>query len=172
MHIDGDIVALDISARRTGLARGRPGAAPTVSSIAFAQEDDEPEDVYGRAVFWIAEYLRTSRPALIVIEAPVPAFRLKGFTNNNTIQLLNGLYAAIAGCIRCKGIPVRRAQIRTVRKHFLGNGGLPGDQAKRAAIARCRQLGWPVTNDDEADAAAIWDWACSTYGRTMAGLAA
>jgi hypothetical protein len=52
------------------------------------------------------------------------------------------------------------AQIRTWRKAILGRGDLRTDEAKRAARAYCRLAGWTPQNDDEAEAACIWAWAC------------
>lgn len=47
----------------------------------------------------------------------------------------------------------------TIRKHFLGNGK-PADP-KSAVIARCKSLGLRVTDDNQADAIAAWDYAKS-----------
>ena len=49
------------------------------------------------------------------------------------------------------------------RAGFLGKGQGRMDRksAKIATIRRCEQLGWYVTNDNEADACALWDYTCA-----------
>lgn len=162
MLYSDSVMALDISKTRTGVALGPPGATPHLFSIGFGREDDDPEDVFGRALVWLAEQTREFPPLLIAIEAPIPHHKKRGFTNAKTLTLLNGLFATMAAVARARGIPVKRAPISTVRKHFIGVGNLPGDAAKRETKKRCAQLGWDCPDTDAADAAAIWDWATNT----------
>lgn len=165
---DGPFLALDI-ASRCGVAEGLPGERPRLFSVDFKKSaDDEMEDICSRGVLWIAERLKVDHPALVIVEAPIPAAAMNGNTNANTTALAFGLLGAIAGCIRCKGIPVRRANIQRVRKHFIGRGNLPGDEAKRRVAQQCRALGWDAPNHDAADAAAVWSWACSQFAPAKA----
>jgi len=84
-----------------------------------------------------------------------------GNTNARTLKVLYGLYGAIAGIARAKGIMVRGGNVRTIRKHFLGKGNLGSSEAKRMAMETCRILGWDPPNHDAADAGALWHWACA-----------
>lgn len=158
MAWEGEILALDV-ASNCGVAEGRPGEVPRIYSVKFARPDDQLEDIFGRAVFWIAERLQVSRPELVVIEAPPPAGAMHGNTNANAVATTLGLWAVLSGCCRCKGIRVRSANIARVRKHFIDQGHLPGQEAKRRVMRMCRALGWEAPNHDAADAAAVWSWA-------------
>jgi hypothetical protein len=73
------------------------------------------------------------------------------------------------------GIPHRRYQVQSIRKHFLGKAltskdypGLTKDEArseiKKVVMNRCRALGWAVDTDDEADACALLDYAMAMEG--------
>ena len=162
----GEIWCFDV-ASVTGAAEGVPGAKPRLYTKRFSREFDEPEDVFGRATLWIAERLAVSTPKTVYIEAPLGAGVGWGHTNAATTNLLIGLWATISGVVRARGIPCHRANVRTVRAHFLGQGNLPGDRAKRECMRVCRSLGWEPNNYDEADAAAMWSWAASLHDKGL-----
>ena len=154
------VLALDVSSSRMGIAEGRVGAAPTFSSVSFARDGEGPEDACARAMLWAAERFRAFKPDWLFIEAPIEG---GGHFHRDpqTSVLLWGLYFNIAAVAKNKSIQTRRANVRTVRAHFIGNGNMPGKDAKRAVAKRCKQLGWEPKNDDESDAGAVWDYACS-----------
>lgn len=54
--------------------------------------------------------------------------------------------------------------VNSIRKHFIGNGGLGGAKAKRATMQMCLHIDWPVDNHNEADALAVWDYAGHIHG--------
>jgi hypothetical protein len=56
--------------------------------------------------------------------------------------------------VRRPGVEVVQVHVQTVRKHFVGSGR--PENPKAAVKARCRQLGWPVIDDNSADACAVW----------------
>lgn len=155
----GEVLGLD-PATRTGVAFGVPGSTPELWTEFFGGEGAACEDVYERATFWLADFLKTRSPALFVIEAPVPPSAIKGFTNHDTTMITIGLYGIMVGIARCKRIPCRAVKISTWRKHFLGagNGNLKTEQAKRAALRQCRLLGWTPPDHNAAEAGGIWDW--------------
>ena len=69
-------------------------------------------------------------------------------------------FVAVAECVAgLERIKCHVESPATVRKHFVGNGR-PKDP-KGAVIARCKQLGWRPRDDNQADALATWDYACS-----------
>lgn len=51
-------------------------------------------------------------------------------------------------------VMVRQAHVQTVRRHFLGTGR--PKNPKEAVKRRCRDLNWPVEDDNAADAAALY----------------
>ena len=166
MGAEGEVWCLDV-ASVTGVAEGVPGAKPRLYTARFARESDDPEDTFGRAVLWIAERLAVSTPTAVYIEAPISSGAAWGKTNAKTTNLLIGLWACISGVVKARGIPCHRVNVKTVRVHFLGQGNIPGDRAKRECMRVCRCLGWEPNNYDEADAAAMWSYASSLHDRTL-----
>lgn len=157
------VLALDI-ATRTGVAFGSPGATPRCTTINFAKLAKTPQARLVK-VKEAAATLARLRPALVVYEAPIGGQKVN--------QALIGFAAIMEAEFASRGIPVLRANLRTVRKHFLGReprkDDFPGqpeawvrDEIKRLVVRRCRAIGYEVADDDQADAAAIWDWACVT----------
>lgn len=55
------------------------------------------------------------------------------------------------------------AQPAAVKKHWTGRG----NAKKPDMIVACRQRGWEVKDDNEADALAIWDLGCALYRMEM-----
>ncbi|HEX5508771.1 MAG TPA: hypothetical protein VFX37_09730 [Pseudolabrys sp.] len=155
-----DVLALD-PATKTGVAFGRAGQKPQLWTENFGSEDATCEDIYARATLFLADFLRTHPVGLFVIEGVVPPSGAKGFTNHNTTMITVGLFAIFVGIARCKRIPWRRVTVSSWRKHFLGSGRMKTDEAKRAAVKRCRMLGWHPPDHNAADAAGMWDWGCS-----------
>jgi hypothetical protein len=70
-----------------------------------------------------------------------------------------GLRACVLAIAQRRRVPVQEFPVSAIRKHFLGHAGLKRADAKLKTMARCRQIGWAVANDNEADAAACWEYA-------------
>ena len=69
-------------------------------------------------------------------------------------------FVAVAECATVRmGVKFNIESPATIRKHFIGHGRHP--DPKVAVMARCRQLGWKVTDDNQADALATLDYALS-----------
>lgn len=157
----GDVLALDL-ASKTGVAEGRLGEIPRLTTIDFRGDDGLP-GLYGRATLWMAQKVRDNRPDLVVIEKPVPPSSAKGYTNHDTTMITIGMFGIVCGIISCKSIRLEVAPISTWRKHFIGKGNHPGIIAKQLALQRCQLLGWKASDHNSAEAGGIWDWACATY---------
>lgn len=164
----GSILAIDL-ASKTGLAEGRPGEKPRLRTIEFAPGGDV-FDFYGALTAWMATKLRDNPPDLIAIEEPIAPSAIKGHTSHDTTMKTIGGFAIIVGIIKCKNIPFEPVRVATWRKHFIGSGVLASiddrdarrKEGKRMVIHRCRLLGWAPEDDNQADAAGIWDWAGAT----------
>jgi hypothetical protein len=165
---EGTILAID-SATATGICTGRPGETPKLETRRWrADETDSAEDIYGRAVVWMATRLRDDLPALVVIEQPVPPSAAWGQTNHDTTLITIGLFGIFCGLAKAKGVRAMRAPISSWRKYFLGRGNLKGDVAKRQAVRLCRELGWDAPDHNAAEAAGIWSWACAQVAPELA----
>lgn len=171
------ILCLDI-ATQCGVAYGLPGSAPTTLSVDLGQGRDENAR-FAKALRLIDGLIRDQKPTLVVVEAPVKGPRASPF--------LIGLVAIVRACCGCRGVPVETYEIATVRRHFLGHHltsasfqHLPPNRRKAAArkeikeavIDRCRMLGWEVEDDNAADAAALYDLACSRASHAHAVMTA
>ena len=158
------ILALDL-ASVTGWACGEADEAPSHGYIRFATAGASHEAVFFAALQWTNGMIAQYKPKTIVWESPLStSFRI-GKTNLNTTALLYGLPAVVGAAAYSRAIyNCRKADTRDVRLHFIGKNPKRAI-AKAATIARCQQLGWNVTDDNEADALAIWDYAASLERR-------
>lgn len=165
MSFAGTIIALDISKSNTGIAEGRPGEVPRLSSRPFRKEHDGRLSAARRALVFIAERLKIE-PDLtqvrVAIEAPIEHVPAKGGHIKTTLDLyaldiLVGAFAEELGCMVAFHTPGQ------IRKHFIQHGGLAGEVAKPLVKRRCQELGWTPANYDQADAAALWWFACREW---------
>ena len=159
------ILALDI-ATRMGVAEGAPGETPNIFCIDFgsrggpaAERGLGVAEIFANAVRWATRVFSEHPPKLVVLEGMIPKY-------DKTVQC--GLWAIISGIATLNNVPFEVAPIQTWRAFVLGNGRMPKREAKTRAIQVCTQLGWAVHNDDEAEAAMIWLWACAQEAPRLA----
>lgn len=157
------VLALDI-ATQTGIAIGDVGGAPKCYSVDLGKKDSH--DVrFSRLLRMVDRLIREEKPDYIAVEAPIGGPQASAF--------LIGLVAIVRAVSAARGVPCEDLHIGSVRKHFLGKVPTTRGMAakdKRAAVAaikglivaRCRSLGWNVPDHDSADAAACFDFACSS----------
>lgn len=165
MSYCGTVIALDISKSNTGIAEGRPGEVPRLSSLPFRKDHDGILSADRRALKWIAMRLSVERDLTLLrvaIEAPLQTVPPDTGNIKTTLQLYSlvmtvGAFAEERGCMVAIHPP------GTIRKHFIQNGGLKSDEAKRQVFARCQALGWEPENFDQSDAAALWWFACRKW---------
>jgi hypothetical protein len=111
------------------------------------------------------------RPVLVVKEE---AFSLAAFRDHQVgedgVRSAYGFAAIVAGICGAYGVPCRDARIATVTKHFTGTAFHGGRAGRKAAILnQCKAVGYlsrDCLDDNQADALAIWDWACAHLART------
>lgn len=172
------ILALDV-ATNTGVCVGSSDAAPRAWTVnlgeapkhgRLSKADKEKLDAkrFSNVLQLTHGLIAKNEPDLIVIEAPIGGQEANAY--------LIGLVACIRGCAANRGVNCITAHESTVRKHFLGKAYRAADfpmkkaQAKlaikRMVADRCRLLKWDPETLDEADAMALWDWACATQVRS------
>jgi ABC-type cobalt transport system substrate-binding protein len=161
------VLALDL-ASISGWAVGEPGREPEHGSIRFASVGASHEAVFAGAFRWAINVITEHQPTLIVWEAPLPTSFSRGRTTSDVTSLLFGL-PAIIGCVAYQlGIyDIRKADTRDVRNHFIGRNPKRAE-AKKLVMSQCRQMGWFVTDDNEADACAVWSYMCSLLNPKLA----
>lgn len=161
------IVALDI-ATRTGIAAGVSGGTPKWWEVDLGKAPNERR--FSNVLRLTHEIIVEHQPDLIVVEAAIGGPKASAY--------LIGLVSCVEGCAFNRSVPVVRAHLGTIRKHFIGKAlsvksfpHLKPVDAKKAiksqVIGRCHVLGWKVDTDNEADACALWDYASATYGRAQ-----
>lgn len=97
----------------------------------------------------------------IYFEAPIGPQKKKN-TNLFTIQKALAISSHIESFCYAKNIRCRQVPMGSWRRYFVGKGaGETSDTFKSWARERCRQLGWNVKNNDEADACGVLAYAVS-----------
>lgn len=162
------ILALDISKTCTGICEGRAGETPRLYSIRGEGVDVVKAMV--RLGDWLIKRSQVDHIDWLYFEAPIHpgAFlgeydedekKVKAKSNPNVAITLAKMVGVIEFVAEMSDIKTRSANVQTVRKAFLGNAR--PDDPKQRARAMCRALNWPVENLDQADAAAVWYYACT-----------
>lgn len=157
----GSILGLDFSKKSTGIAFGRPGERPVLSTVSFAKWEGASLDEAASAIIrWLPELLGTYRPDMVVLEAALPPAASRDETS---ARLALGADFMIRGACH-----IRRVRFATVHRgtwtaFYLGKGNLKSAEAKARSLAVARGVGLEPRNADEADAAGIWFWACAEF---------
>lgn len=148
------ILALDL-ARSTGWAAGVPCGPPLYGTVVL--DTDSVPARFLQLANAVTRLIEAHGVTEVVQEAP-----FVGRTSNaSSLMPLFGYRAAAMMAAHRKGLGVQTFTPATVRKHFIGHGGLGREDAKAAVISKCQWRGWAPANDDEADALALWDYRCA-----------
>lgn len=155
------VLALDI-ATTTGIAVGNAGGAPRAWSHHLGKAS-KPER-FSHMLRLTSDLIEEHKPDLVAVEEPSHG----QFEDASLV----GLWACAQGVAANRGIEAESWPVPSIRKHFLGRHytarsfpDLPRAKAKAKikalVVERCRVLGWGDMDADAADAAALWDFACS-----------
>jgi Holliday junction resolvasome RuvABC endonuclease subunit len=155
-----NILAFDL-ASTTGVAFGRPGATPRFWTEVLGKAGQDQAIRFSQALHMTQRLINELQPDLLAIEAPLAA---GGGGAQSRAELAMGIRGCVMGIAHHKRVPVVQYAVPTIRKHFIDHGRLERSEAKRATIARCRQLGCDVANDNEADAVALFYLTCAKQG--------
>lgn len=160
------VLALDL-ASVSGWACGEPGGEPAHGSHRFAAKGASHEAIFANAMAWIETKIVFHRPKLIVWEAPLAGFK-GGRTTVDVTTILFGLPAIVGAIAYQRGVyDIRKANTSDVRNHFIGCNPKRA-RAKALVIQQCRTMGWPVEDDNEADALATWSYMCALLNPKLA----
>jgi crossover junction endodeoxyribonuclease RuvC len=100
---------------------------------------------------WLRTTLEIKQPHRVVFETPI----LPRLTQIATVRKLTGLAWHTEFVCRQIGVSCAEADIQSIKKFFTGNG-----RADKAAMIRAaRRYGWRVSDDNQADACALWAYA-------------
>ena len=155
------ILALDL-ATATGVAVGDTSDRPWCHTERLSDAGASHGARFRACMLATKKLVRQHEPDVIALEQAV-ATVMQGSPTRLHVAL--GLRASVLAMADYFGLRVEEYAVSTVRKHFIGHGKMKGKDAKAAVIARCNKLGWIVENDNEADAAAVWDYARAVLDR-------
>lgn len=153
------ILAFD-PATKTGVAVGRPGERPVLTIETFGGSGSTHGAKFVQALITVRRLIDAHKPDAIALEAALAAGGGGAFDRN---ALAMGFRACILMAAYERNIKVREIAVSTIRKHFIGNGKLARAKAKAETQRRCRDLKWAYHDDNDADAAAVWDTACALW---------
>lgn len=151
------IIAFDL-ARKTGCAIGDASASPICHTEVLGEVGSRHGIKFAQVLYMTKRLILEHKPDFVVIEKPI-ATGVAG--SENRVQLAMGYRACVMASAHLYQVKFHHYDVQDIRRHFIGRGDLRRDPAKAAVMRRCKQLGWNVSNDDEADACAVWDYARS-----------
>jgi Holliday junction resolvasome RuvABC endonuclease subunit len=166
------VLALDL-ATETGWALGKPGDEPRSGTVRFASKGASHPAILHAAGKWLSEFLLTEPVDQAVIEQEVRKRQGKSSlaADDLTLKLIGIAQEHLFGA---RVFKIEFAPVNTVRKFFIGDGGVERDKAKWQTVQRCRALQWDPADDNAADALAIWAWRCAmidpAFGTTLSPL--
>jgi hypothetical protein len=159
----------------TGWALCRVGSRdPACGSIRFASKGASRPAIFAACEKWIEGFLKDRHPDIVAIEAALPVDAIaksRGGWSRAMARapnaLLSGLIAIAEAEAYSAGIyKINEYQVAMIRGHFIGTNAFPRDQAKFYTQRKCRALGWTPSDDNAADALALWDYQCSLIDPT------
>jgi hypothetical protein len=158
---------LDI-ATVTGWCYGAPGLPPRFGSLRFGKPGTPRDACYRMFRTWVSDTLDSLEPNLVVFESTAVSSSMGGKTTIEVMKRLIGLCEHLEE-ICYQRVELREANISSIRHHFI-NCSPKRDIAKARTMERCKALGWNVSDDNEADACALWDYQVSCLRPDLAAV--
>ncbi len=161
------VLALDLSVKSTGFAFWCDGMAkPASGTWELAGGVTHAPKAFVRLHRHLRDLNDAAPLDLIVFEDALPASRLHGHTNIDTLKAAAGLAAHVQSFAEAMGIRHRCVNLTTWRKHFIGSmpRGTKTADFKHLAMTRCRELGFDVIKHDAAEACGLLDYELSVEG--------
>jgi len=155
------VVGLDI-ATSTGVAYGRANGNPDVRTWDLRKSGKSRPYRLAFLADLCFEFFGSFNVDMLFYEQGLTlAAAYEIGTSEETFAMLRGAIGVVeAVAAKCKIPIIRPVKVMDARKHLLGAGRIPKGEGKKLVFDRCRALRWPVTNEDESDAAAIWSLGC------------
>jgi len=155
------VVGMDI-ATTTGVAYGRADSNPSVLTWDLRKAGkSRPYRLAELFQLSVTFFLKVQPDMLFYEQGLTLAAAYEIGTSEETFAMLRGAIGAVeVAAAKCKIPIIRPVKVMDARKHLLGAGRIPKGEGKKLVFDRCRALRWPVTNEDESDACAIWSLGC------------
>ncbi len=155
------VAFLDL-ADNTGIAHDARlgGMTPEMASLFIEPEDPkDPADALYKLASSLRVLITTQKIEVLAYERVMGArAQIKSsYTKDERIALAHMREAIVMLVAREYGLPCYDPPVHTIRKNFCGQVyGKEKGSIKAVVIARCRQLGWKPSDDNQADSAAGW----------------
>lgn len=163
------IVAID-AATVNRIAVGDTDGNVKFWSHQLGKKGASQEARFAASMHMVNGLIKSHSPDLVVIEAAIGGHNANAF--------LIGLVACIRGVCYARNIRCEVVTSQSVRRYFLGytprRSNFPNLSAvdarkaiKQVVIDRCKAVGWHPKDDNQADALAMFDYACAKFGRSF-----
>ena len=177
-----NVLALDV-ATVMGWAQGRADQMkPRFGTYNLGRLARDTEDKMAALMRWMLDVIRVDRPDLVVIERAMdPNLAARLGNRSITIEELIALAKCAGAVCRLAGIPFKYCDRQKALGFFTGQSTYKDekdprtgkvtksrDVGKRATVRRCYQLGIEVQDDNQADAVALFMWACGQLNPAIA----
>jgi len=154
------VLAVDAAAT-CGFALGDTGAEPRFGSRNFTGSNASGE-VVARFSHFLRAIIEREKPEVIAYEAPYfpMGFRKGPPANAKTLRRLLGMAEIVDAIAFDYRLRCYQATAGEVCSYLTGKSNWGGrDKKKAATIAAARLWGWNVSDDNQADACAVWAYA-------------
>lgn len=155
------LLALDL-ATNIGAACGEPGSTPRAWSYRLPSTGDDVGRFLDVFSDWLIYAINKEQPTDIYFEGAFIGMK----TARKTALKLIGLCSVAELIAFRRKLPCFEASNSEVCKYFTGRARYPHPNKnvarrlkKEAVMSKCDRLGWKYTDDDAADAAALWCFA-------------
>ena len=163
------IAAFDI-ATVTGAADGSPSGKPRAWHWNLKAAGNSRPLKLAMLRDYTDRYLSENKPDAVFYERGLGlAVAMEIGMSDDTMALLRGAIGVVESCAAAARIKrIEAIGVQDARRHLLGAGRIPKGEGKRLVMERCRMLGWTVKNNDEADAACLWNFGVAVMQPLMA----
>ena len=174
------LVALDLGTRM-GFACGKAGhgAIPRSGAMILKEPQEPTARAYSNLQRWLCGIIETvpkpeRRSMLVVKESPLALAAFKQLGNAAaTVEFTYKLHGSVEAVCDSYRILCRDVADATIRKHFIGKSNAGKRTATKAAVIHRAKLLKLIpadcTDDNRADAVALFDYAAHTFARASGG---
>lgn len=175
------LIALDLGTRM-GFACGKAGhgAIPRSGAMILREGPEPTARAYSNLQRWLCGIIeavpKPERRSMIVVKEAalsLAAFKILG-NAAATVEFTYKLHGAVESVCDSYRILCRDVADSTVRKHFIGKANAGKRTATKAAVLhRAKLLKYisdKCTDDNRADACAVFDYAAHTFARASGGV--
>lgn len=146
-------------ATRSGFCNWGPDRQPTIGNKDLSHASSEVGRYLSIYEKWLIENITENKVDCVVFEAPILIRMGKKTTGIETAYKLMNLAGSTERVCWDLDVMCSSVQVSEWRKHFLGSGGYPTDQAKAMCVEKCKAIGLDPKYHDEAEAFGIMDYA-------------